>query len=855
MQRATTSQKVIFAYSSFIVLCSILLLAGMFRSPSEAGSSVIFGFSLVRLVIAFGFLVAGVFFAVLGFRAVQDHRWAETFLERWFGTGSFSRALPWLAGFSLGLGWIGCFLPAYRVGLLHPYWDRIQPVMILVLLVSIATLIIFFAKRSNFSLERFKGQDIFQLGFILFLLSLPALGWIIFSSVDAYKVEDFWYGAAVPILMSQLVLSILAGTLFLSIGRKLDTHKSDLIIFLVLFVGTAILWAAQPLHRSFLFTGPTAPNKVFYPFADAATFDMASQFGLIGQGIYIFNTPFFERTLYISFLIYLHALFGQNYETLMTVQAIVFAIFPALVYGIGRALNMRAVGLTAAIIAAIRGANSIAASNMTDLANPKMIMTDFPTAIGVALLIWLLCKWLKDPQKKWGHALWVGGAIGFTMMLRTNALIFLPLIPLWVLLRFLPRWEHWMLASALMVLAVVAITLPWELRNVSRGALPYSPILTKIQQVLQMRYSSPSSSVFPQENLFAATTFQSTKVLSSVVLNNRMRACQKVACFAPKHFLHNVVTSILLLPTSPTFDDLRHTVKELNPYWRQDWNGRFSPSTLFFFGLNTFFIALGISAGWKRQRLAGLAPLAVFVFYNLSDAFARTSGGRYIVPMDWILSLYYAMGVLFLITEVAGATNIHLTPSEDAKPLDDGTPSQRPGWSTIVLILLVLFAAGSLVPLSEKLYPPRYANFNVDEALQQSQTQVANAGLTLPQIDAFLKNPGAEILVGRTLYPRAYKLGQGEFYFSPYTVMQFPRTAFVLIGPHGADGVILPGGFPKYFPHTADALVIGCRQEAYTDALAVILLDGSETVYVRSPQSELTCPLKQPVCENNSVCR
>jgi hypothetical protein len=223
--------------------------------------------------------------------------------------------------------------------------------------------------------------------------------------------------------------------------------------------------------------------------------------------------------------------------------------------------------------------------------------------------------------------------------------------------------------------------------------------------------------------------------------------------------------------------------------------------------------------------------------------------------MDWILSLYYAMGVLFLVTEVAGATNIHLTPLVDAKPLDDGTPPQRPGWLTTVLILLALFAAGSLIPLSEKLYPPRYANFNVAEALQQSQTQVANAGLTLAQIDAFLKNPGAQILVGRTLYPRAYKLGQGEFYFSPYTVMQFPRTAFVLIGPNGADGVILPGGFPKYFPHTADALVIGCKQETYTDALAVILLDGSETVYVRSPQSELTCPLKQPICENNSVCR
>ncbi|HSJ88506.1 MAG TPA: hypothetical protein VK909_14945 [Anaerolineales bacterium] len=855
MLKATISQKVILAYSFFIVVVSIFLLGGMFRSPSEPQSSIIFGLSLLRLLIAFGFLIAGIFFAALGFKAFQDQKWAETFLEWWFGEGPFSKAFFWLAGVSLGLGWVGCFIPSYRVGLLRAYWDRIQPMMVFILAVSIATVLVFIARRTSFSKQKPKTADVFRLGFILFLISLPVLAWSTFNNYDAYRLEDFWYGAAVPILASQLMVAISAGILFLSSTKNLDTRSFDVIIFLLLFIGTAILWAREPLHGSFLFTGPTAPNKVFYPFADAATFDIASQFGLIGQGIYIFNTPFFERTLYISFLIYLHSLFGQDYQTLMTVQAVIFAIFPALVYSIGRSLNMRAVGLAAAIIAAIRGANAIAASNMIDLANPKMIMTDFPTAIGLALLILLLCEWLKEPEKKWSYALWCGGVVGFTMMIRTNALIFLPLIPLYVLLRYLPRWKHWLLASTLTVLAVIAITLPWELRNVSRGALPYSPILTKIQQVLQMRYSSPSGSVLPQENFFAAATLQATTVLSSSLFDGQVQACQTVACFAPKHFVHNVITSILLFPTSPVFDDLRHTVKGSNPYWRQDWDGRFNPSALLFFSLNIFFITLGISAAWKREHLAGIAPLAIFVFYDLSDALARTSGGRYIVPMDWILSLYYVIGILFLFTEIAVATNMRFAPLFDPGSSNSSTPSRRSGWATTITILLVLFVVGSLVPLSEKLHPPRYANFNVSEALQRSEQQVASAGLAMGKIDSFLKNPGAQILVGRTLYPRSYKLGQGEFYFSPYTVMDFPRTAFVLIGPNGADGVVVPGGFPKYFPHAADALVIGCKEATYTDALAVILLDGTGTVYLRSPMSELTCPLRQPVCTNNAACR
>jgi hypothetical protein len=142
------------------------------------------------------------------------------------------------------------------------------------------------------------------------------------------------------------------------------------------------------------------------------------------------------------------------------------------------------------------------------------------------------------------------------------------------------------------------------------------------------------------------------------------------------------------------------------------------------------------------------------------------------------------------------------------------------------------------------------------ETLQEQEVLVEEAGLELEQIHEFLRNPTAEILIGRTLYPRSYKLGQGDFrlYFEPYTVMEFPRTGFILIGPEGQNGVLLPGRVHKYLPHATDALVIGCREKSYVDALLVILLDETETVYARAPMSELTCPLKQPVCENNTVC-
>jgi hypothetical protein len=161
-----------------------------------------------------------------------------------------------------------------------------------------------------------------------------------------------------------------------------------------------------------------------------------------------------------------------------------------------------------------------------------------------------------------------------------------------------------------------------------------------------------------------------------------------------------------------------------------------------------------------------------------------------------------------------------------------------------LLILVILFGTGSLVPLAEKLHAPRYADFNFTKTLQEHETKIASAGLTLDQINTFLKVPGSEMLVGRTLYPRWYKAGQGEIAFYPYTVMEFPRAAFVLIGPKGTDAIVLPSETPKHLPHAEDVLVIGCREQNYVDALAVVFLNSKQTVYMRSPMSELTCPLR-----------
>ena len=385
-------------YTFFVALCALMVLTAMFLSPSEPGNTILFGLSLTRLVLAMGFLLAFLFFVGMFVWAVRDPNWAEATVERWFGGGRLSRGLAWSAGIGLGLGWIGCFLPSYRAGILGTHWERIQPLMIFLLLTGIATLAVFLVRRIDVSKThpRITGMLLWVL--LFFLAALLILVWMFYSKYGIYSpVEDFWYGAGVPVLFTQLLTAILGGVLFLLIRWNWDAGRKDLLIVLILYAVTAVLWAREPLQKSFLFTSPRPPNDVLYPFADAAALDAGSQFALIGQGIFAYNTPFFERSLYLSFLVYLHALFGQDYATLMAAQAVVLAVFPAIVYLIGRALNMRAVGFATALLVMFRGINAIAASSLIDLASPKMILTDFPTALGVALVVLFACEWLKRP--------------------------------------------------------------------------------------------------------------------------------------------------------------------------------------------------------------------------------------------------------------------------------------------------------------------------------------------------------------------------------------------------------------------------------------------------------------------------
>ena len=129
MQKFKTSQLFFLFYSSFVAITAILILGGVLLSPSELRNAVFLGLSLPRLVLAVGLFIAFLFFAFLSIRTVKDQTWADRVLEGWFGKIRIRLLITWLAGLSFGIGWIGCFLPDYRAGILAVHWERMRPAM------------------------------------------------------------------------------------------------------------------------------------------------------------------------------------------------------------------------------------------------------------------------------------------------------------------------------------------------------------------------------------------------------------------------------------------------------------------------------------------------------------------------------------------------------------------------------------------------------------------------------------------------------------------------------------------------------------------------------------------------------
>lgn len=716
-----------------------------------------------------------------------------------------------------------------------------------------------FASQHEVSMERAReylrqNRAIFLVS-AMTLLIIGLIAWLASQRIVGMnpEEEDFWYGAGVPVLAWQVLTAILAGLgaawtkkKFLRNGTKNTAGRVpvDVFAFVILWTVTGLLWAQAPIATNFLISQPYPPNFEYYPAADGENYDLASQYALIGQGL--FNAGqmriYFERPLYSAFLFYLHLLAGQDFTRLLNLQAFLYGVFPALAYLIGKSLHSRTTGAALAVLLALRGINGLETGGILDNATQKMFLTEFPTAIGLALILVLAIRWAQQPQGRWRLAGWIGGCIGLWGFARPHIAFLLPVAISLAAGLYFRRKRSAAALSGFVLLAYLAAVMPWIQFNGSGMSL-VDMYLWRAQAIIQERFHRP-----PQPGGSLAPRQVASLGLPGDFLEMRPKPLPE---FALDHLLNNLALSTLALPATLQNLDLVTIVKQTETYWNPYWDGALSPSARILLLINVMFIALGVGAAWRRARLIGLFPLLGMLIYFTINSLVRTSGGRYLAPADWVVVLYYILGLMALLE--FGAAWLGERYDIAAEVLDD---RPKPAWHGLV-VLAAIAAMGSLIPLTNLLNPPRYERLDTLQITAKLDSQfLAEHGITDGELQSFLEQEQAFILEGRALYPR--HIWRGVNPRIPGHLLSrkpYSRMAFTAIGRHGHLPVVLVTGDEWFdFPHTADVFVIGCREDEFLDAWAVILPEIA-AVYVRQPETPPHCPLPEPVCDNNGWCR
>jgi hypothetical protein len=843
--------SLLLAFGAFVAL--IILLS----SPSDSENAVFLGYSFERILLGTGVLIPGI---ALLFFALRLYRQSDLSLRLWADftqRGRIGDPIFFLSLAAFFAGWILLLMPSYRLGGLAGYIQGLVPVIGWVTASgAVASVMILLERKNDSPNLNAQTRLILRASSIPFVFLALSFAFIAITGFGIIYPADYWYGAGVPLLGLQVMLCLLIGAVFLWIEHNtqwLTKKRIDAIIFIVIWLIAAWLWAREPLHPNYFM--PDTADNVIYPYSDGATFDQGAQYLLIGQGL--FNGRFFERPLYSIFLAYLHIAYGQDTELLMVVQAAVFAILPAVVYLIGMELHSRSFGITAGSLVALRGVNALVAAKWIDTASPKMMLTDFPTAVLISIFLLLFIKWLKDPSRL-GLLAWMGAVFGFAIMVRTHAFALLPAVLVLIPFTLKARWKGFFLAGVLILLGLFAATLPWEIRNQSNGIPIYSSYYNRLVIILRHRYGLEGDAYVPKQDAVEshASAFSHGISRQKALMASTDSYCDSTICSIANHLVHNVVTSLVSLPSTLAFDDLWNTVKADTPYWKKSWGeGEVGATGAIMILVNLGLISLGVSSIWSRGRLLAVPPILIFFSYLLVNSLGITSGGRYVAPVDWIVCLYYIAGGMQLIAW--GLRSVGYLLQEEQAAIQSAYFHAFPKgmvtrlFPAIAAILLV----GSLLPLSEVFAEPRYEKRKSEAmlAVLESSGLLGDAGFTREELTVFLSQPGAMIREGRVLYPRYYRAGEGEPDRSTYyRFLEYQRLVFTLIGPNNPtpEGVVIPGDPPPFNFHVADAIVIGCWNTTYyspfIDAVAVFVFSDEGYVYTRVPAAPLSCPLPEP---------
>jgi len=774
--------------------------------PTDSKNSFFINYSLNRLLLA-SLIISGVISALFLYRNVMKN--PDKFVNKAEVFFSLPYTKSLLSSF-LVIVVIFCWLMPENFQINSSYIERLFPVFLFITTVAIVLIILVHFIQNGWKLSiNLTSTMVLCTVFILFLLIL-----FLYPKLNNGSWTD---SASVPILAVQVVGVWLTITIVKQFYNEiLDRiprfviRNLDKIIFIFIWICAVFFWVNQPIEfpEGLLMTRlgqhirPLPPNFEIYPNIDAKLYYALSESIIVGSGIF----RSIDKPLFLTFEGINNWLAGGSYEKMMDFQVVILALFPPVLYLIGKEIHSRSSGLMAALLAVFHEINAIQVIRDFPVVSSKTLLSEPFMVLWIGLIaLTAVVAFKRDSNKQANLLLICGGVLGLSALFRLNTLVIIPVLLLVIIIKYFYDKKTLFKYTWVFLVGVILALTPWMIYNTVKFHDPLAFIKAKgtvitrrHERITSQKESQYNSINYPPALINISSNFNSFDLLNMNAKENNshyLLASQKISeGIEPgnleedtveiqklkigysfnslrkntgfsvdqlhesslkilRHFLNNTIASFLIFPTS------------LNPQYQQFWQGYFDGdvygnSNIILLIFNLLTISAGITATIKHQKYIGLVPLGVFFGYHLSNGLALSSGNRYAQPPSWILLLYYSIGLITYIRHfIIKKKENKVVGKEFPKRLilHDIDKKQKLILGLVIFFILVI---GS-TPIMADLFPVnRFPEIDDElialKMLEDSgcQEKIKNAGFTSTQDFLDLANEkGYSASIGRVLTP------------------------------------------------------------------------------------------------------
>jgi hypothetical protein len=830
-----------FFWLNLVIIQSILIILWLLLIPKEPGNAQILGYSLRRLALLIPLILPLIGAAYIKWGFIKFNNWNSWITEE--EKKSKTAVFLTIAGFLMAIiTWSIAFLfffMNFNPDNLGAY-VRFLPLLICYFLLAIE--FILFVVLGLYPIKGNKIAGFKRFSTLTFLIPFGVLisglivvmitGW----GVNPERVSIISLGS--PLLEGQIwyitgILVLLIGAAFAwsYIPREtlpISDGKLDLIIAIVLWVLAVSLWMSLPLPaHNYFAPAVQPPNFEKYPFSDAEQYDFDSlnvYYGsLAGKVI--------SKPLYVSLLALLHTIAGLNYDRIILLQTLIVALFPVVLFLIGKELHSRLGGIAIALFAILREVTAIQATSMANVASTKLLLSDMPACLLASVIALMFIRWFKTKgEKVTGHEFIVGGLIGSFILIRIQTIALIPLTFLFIIIRYFRSFKSTIISFFIFLIAIGLVISPVLIRNHSisgvywvdnpSSSAPLSRILTQGMQ------GEEELNLLDRGN---EVVTQNTNLFSTLIFNN----FDFFANFTFDNFSRNEISSFLILPVrlgnQTSFLDY---VRLSQPFWVEVYS---KPNlfNLLVILINFGLLSLGFSSIFRLNPWASVTLISLHFIYSLSSAIARLSGWRFIIPVDWLFYALFALGLVefigWIFRKFAGwnisakASRLVDYPVSDLKPYH--------GYAFFISFGLLFLLIGAAIPLREYLLPsfmPEYTKYQVCQTIEKKINSSDFASFSSDFSD-FCMSDRTRTLYGFGIYPRYFKSGEG-FYnrsYDPWFGEQpYARLVFRIIGTENGKVYIKSDNEMPRFPNGALVYAVGIDKAKFE--AQVVLVEGKQ---------------------------